>query len=478
MPGSYEGAAGLVTGLVIGVTGTYLILKATASERAPAASTAGPLTTDLCGVRGQGQGRGELKVAREVKTEVEETPARTIKKPHRIAQAWRRRKSAFTPTNLGSGGSGGGSSGGGLGGGGGGKHAPSLRMLSKRASLMQSSMDVADDDDEDGDGAGDGSGGSQLLDELKELTNDAAGGGITLSKDDLRTLTNKVTMTMNRRRSSVDLQLEAIERREKVARHISNHTSAVPDKFQDAVKGFIMDQYCDDVARTGGSMWSKIRDDLHSKVQMVKLKQVGLHAARSIADVIKIKKKTHACISPYLSRPDEQAVKVIGGIGKWDFDLFAVDEMSGGKALVVVGTVLFNEHDLLSVFKIKPIVLENFLQAVSDAYIADNTYHNALHGADVTQTLHYFVQSGGMSQYMNQEMIFTSIVAALIHDCGHPGVNNSFLVKTSDELAIRYNDQSPLENMHCATAFGLMGSANVNRDVLANIPKQSRETVR
>jgi hypothetical protein len=466
MPGSYEAAAGLVTGLVIGATSTYLILKAKASKRVRAAAVEPPPAS--------------VAEVKDMETAVVEELA--TKKPHRLGQAWRRGKSAFTPTNTDPGESGGGGDvrGGGGGGRGGPKRAPSLRILSRRASLMQSSMDVDvdDDDDDDGDGAGGGSRSSQLLDELKELTNDAAGGGITLSKDDLRTLTNKVTMTMNRRRSSVDLQLEAIERREKVARHISNHTSAVPDKFQDAVKGFIMDQYCDDVARTGGSMWSKIRDDLHSKVQMVKLKQVGLHAARSIADVIKIKKKTHACISPYLSRPDEQAVKVIGGIGKWDFDLFAVDEMSGGKALVVVGTVLFNEHDLLSVFKIKPIVLENFLQAVSDAYIADNTYHNALHGADVTQTLHYFVQSGGMSQYMNQEMIFTSIVAALIHDCGHPGVNNSFLVKTSDELAIRYNDQSPLENMHCATAFGLMGSANVNRDVLGNIPKQSRETVR
>ena len=244
MPGSWEGAAGLVTGLVIGVTGTYLILKATASKCAPAASTPGPPTSDLklCEVRGQGVVRGELKVAKEVKTEVEETPALTIKKPHRIALAWRRRKSAFTPTNTDSGSSGGGSggsSGGGLGGGGGGKHAPSLRMLSKRASLMQSSMDVDDDDDDDDDdGAGGGSGGSQLLDELKELTNDAAGGGITLSKDDLRTLTNKVTMTMKLRKRA-DHHTEAIERRESVARHISHHTSAVPDKFQEVVKGYV-----------------------------------------------------------------------------------------------------------------------------------------------------------------------------------------------------------------------------------------------
>ena len=35
--------------------------------------------------------------------------------------------------------------------------------------------------------------------------------------------------------------------------------------------------------------------------------------------------------------------------------------------------------------------------------------------------------------------------------CGR--VNTAFLINTEDNLAITYNDMSPLENMHCATAF-------------------------
>merc|ERR1719343_1227199 len=49
------------------------------------------------------------------------------------------------------------------------------------------------------------------------------------------------------------------------------------------------------------------------------------------------------------------------------------------------------------------------------------------------------------------------MIGAIGHDLGHPGFNNPFLVETAHELAIRYNDQSPLENMHCAKLFEIAG---------------------
>jgi hypothetical protein len=49
-----------------------------------------------------------------------------------------------------------------------------------------------------------------------------------------------------------------------------------------------------------------------------------------------------------------------------------------------------------------------------------------------------------------------ALMAAAIHDLGHPGVQQTFLTKVMDPLAVRYNDKSVLENFHLATAFELM----------------------
>merc|ERR1719197_1147215 len=51
-----------------------------------------------------------------------------------------------------------------------------------------------------------------------------------------------------------------------------------------------------------------------------------------------------------------------------------------------------------------------------------------------------------------------ALISAAIHDVGHPGVNNLFLTKTMDPMAVRYNDRSVLESMHVALAFETMQS--------------------
>jgi hypothetical protein len=56
--------------------------------------------------------------------------------------------------------------------------------------------------------------------------------------------------------------------------------------------------------------------------------------------------------------------------------------------------------------------------------------------------------------------IASFIIAALIHDYKHFGVNNQFLINTNSKLATRYNDRSVLENYHVAESFKICNSGD------------------
>ena len=63
-----------------------------------------------------------------------------------------------------------------------------------------------------------------------------------------------------------------------------------------------------------------------------------------------------------------------------------------------------------------------------------------------------------------------SILACLGHDVAHPGVTNRFLVNIKDDLALHYNDNSVLENMHCATIYSLMQKSGC--DLLSSLGQE------
>lgn len=60
-----------------------------------------------------------------------------------------------------------------------------------------------------------------------------------------------------------------------------------------------------------------------------------------------------------------------------------------------------------------------------------------------------------------------SIIGILGHDVGHPGLTNRFLINIKHDLALEYNDNSVLENMHCSTIYSLM--KNENCDILSSV---------
>ena len=61
----------------------------------------------------------------------------------------------------------------------------------------------------------------------------------------------------------------------------------------------------------------------------------------------------------------------------------------------------------------------------------------------------------------------TLIVSAIGHDLDHPGFNNAYQINARTDLALIYNDQSPLENHHCSMTFMILKDPDTN--ILKNL---------
>ncbi|KAJ9596595.1 hypothetical protein L9F63_012387, partial [Diploptera punctata] len=57
--------------------------------------------------------------------------------------------------------------------------------------------------------------------------------------------------------------------------------------------------------------------------------------------------------------------------------------------------------------------------------------------------------------------IMSSLIAAVTHDLDHPGVNQPFLIATSNHLAALYENTSVLENHHWRSAIGCLLESNI-----------------
>jgi HD superfamily phosphohydrolase len=70
----------------------------------------------------------------------------------------------------------------------------------------------------------------------------------------------------------------------------------------------------------------------------------------------------------------------------------------------------------------------------------------------------------------------TLLISATVHDVGHPGFNNAFMVAVGTSQALIYNDQSVLENYHCSLTFQIIQKEKNN--ILKNMSKEDKNNFR
>jgi len=123
-----------------------------------------------------------------------------------------------------------------------------------------------------------------------------------------------------------------------------------------------------------------------------------------------------------------------------------------------------------------PNLMGQFLEAAEASYVKTCPYHNWFHAIDVTHCVYRLLHICATEAFLSGAERYALLVSATAHDVGHPGFNNTFLVETSHELALRYNDKSPLENMHCASLFEIVSIPSKN--IFGGMSKQQFGEVR
>eukprot|EP00808_Paulinella_micropora_P008644 g53425.t1 len=166
---------------------------------------------------------------------------------------------------------------------------------------------------------------------------------------------------------------------------------------------------------------------------------------------------------------------VLRGVAFWSFDIFRLSVVTHHRPLSCIMFHIFTQLDLFSACNLQMSTLANWLIKVEEAY-KENPYHNRIHAADVVQNLFYLLTGSPIKDQLDKVQWFAALIAAAIHDVEHPGLTNLFLTATRHPLAIRYNDQSILENMHCARAFQIMRLEGC--DIMAGLPISDKRRAR
>lgn len=167
---------------------------------------------------------------------------------------------------------------------------------------------------------------------------------------------------------------------------------------------------------------------------------------------------------------------------EWTFDPCELERTLKANTASDMNAFCLTARALLSPFLNNVILgvnaetLSGFAKAMSDAYL-DVPFHRGDHAGMVCHHANVLLSVTGLQKQLAGLDRLAVLVAALGHDVSHFGRSNSFLVDTKHELALRYNDQSVLENFHASRTFEIIRSS-AQTNILATLSKRDEKRFR
>jgi len=208
-------------------------------------------------------------------------------------------------------------------------------------------------------------------------------------------------------------------------------------------------------------------------------------------EAAKVPQKALDSLVPDASLPPAASELLEESFETWQLDSLQLAKLTDDKPLSSLGPFLFEKLGLVEHFGLDSRKLAAFFTELELGYDralgGEVPYHNRAHGASVLHGMHALLHHCGLAELAARAFseegsesladgsgkleTLACLLAAAVHDYEHCGVNNDFLVKTSDERAIRYNDQHVNENHHAAAAFALLQQPEL--DFLSVLPKKA-----
>jgi len=135
---------------------------------------------------------------------------------------------------------------------------------------------------------------------------------------------------------------------------------------------------------------------------------------------------------------------------------------------------MYKELGLIQALQIPADSLKRFLVTVRNHY-RENPFHNFRHCFCVTQMMYVFIHQCQLKDKFSLSELAALITACICHDLDHPGLNNTYQINARTELAVRYKDESPLENHHWAVTHSILNQREC--DIFLNLSPTEREAV-
>ncbi|XP_063701725.1 uncharacterized protein LOC134831830 isoform X2 [Culicoides brevitarsis] len=171
---------------------------------------------------------------------------------------------------------------------------------------------------------------------------------------------------------------------------------------------------------------------------------------------------------------------ILDRVGNWRFNAFTLETVTGGRSLPVLCVHLFHWYGLLDHFNLDVVRVWKLFSLIEEGYHSTNPYHNSIHATDVTQAMHCFLQEKRILTHLEPLEIMAALLGAVTHDLDHPGVNQPFLIATSNHLAALYKNASVLENHHWRSAIGCLlesGVAEQIQDIRPELEEQIQSLI-